>query len=148
MTDEEREEILEQAFRNISVPREVKENHGSDLDQDPLEAWARNMPPPEPAPPVRKLDTRRQELQPSIYQWIEERLETERKFILEVAAQAIGEMLEEQHKIAKSALQDEVRQLRIELCELQTTLCELRQVIAKERKTLDLPSQLTARTVN
>jgi hypothetical protein len=145
MTDEEREEILEQAFRNISAPRE---EIGSGVTQlnDPLEAWAAGMPKPEEPRPERKLDTRRQELQPSIYQWIEERLETERKFILEVAGQAIGEMLEEQHKIAKTALQDEVRQLRIELCELQTTLCELRQVIAKERGLT--PSHQSMRLVN
>jgi hypothetical protein len=144
MTDEERNEILQQAFRNISVERKAKENHGSDLKEDPLEAWERNMPKPEepkpePEPPVRKLDTRRQELQPSIYEWIEERLETERKFILECAGEAIGELLDEMHKQAKRDLADEIRELKIELCQLETTLCELRQVIASERR-LALPS--------
>ena len=143
MTDEERNEILNQAFRNISVEREAKSDHGLNLDEDPLEMWERNMPQPEPEPPQRKLDTGRG---PNIYQWIEQRIQAEREFILEVAGQAIGEMLDEQHKAAKSALQDEVRELKIEICDLQVTLAELRQVMAQERKQLDHSPQL-ARTV-
>ena len=54
-------------------------------------------------------------------------------------------MLAEQHRNAKTALQDEVRQLKIELCELQTTLAELRQVLARERRLESLPQ--LARTV-
>ena len=144
MTDEEREQIFAEALRNISAPREAKEKHASDLNQDPLELWERNMPKPEPEPPKRKLDTGRG---PTIYEWIERRLESERKFILEVAGEAIGEMLAEQHREAKRALADEVRELKIELAELQTTLCELRQVLAKERGLASaLPQPM--RTVN
>ena len=94
-------------------------------------------------PPKRKLDTGRG---PDIYQWIEQRMESERRLILEAVGEAIGDLLAEQHQKAKTALQDEVRELKIEICELQTTLCELRQVIAQERKQLDLSPQL-ARTV-
>jgi hypothetical protein len=132
MTDEEREEILNQAFRNISVEREEMVPAGDHLDEDPLEMWERNMPKPEEPRPARKLDTGRGP-NPNIYQWIEKRLETDRKFILEVVGEAIGEMLAEQHKQNKRDLSDEVRELKIELAELQTTLCELRTVLAKER---------------
>ena len=66
----------------------------------------------------------------------------ERRLILESVGEAIGEMLAEQHKASKNALQDEVRELKIEICELQTTLCELRQVIAQERKIPQLTSSL------
>ena len=66
----------------------------------------------------------------------------ERRLILESVGEAIGEMLAEQHKASKNALQDVVRELKIEICELQTTLCELRQVIAQERKIPQLTSSL------
>jgi hypothetical protein len=130
MTDEEREAIFDQAFRNISVEREANVSHGKHLKEDPLEMWERNMPKPEPEPRVRKLDTGRG---PTIHQWIEERLESEREFILEVVGRTLGELLDEQLERQKTALQDEVRELKIEICSLETTLCELRQVIAKER---------------
>ena len=99
------------------------------------------MPQPEQPRPERKLDTAR----PDLFAWVEQRLQSERKLILEAVGEAIGEMLAEQHRNAKTALQDEVRQLKIELCELQTTLAELRQVLARERRLESLPQ--LARTV-
>ena len=101
------------------------------------------MPRPEQPKPERKLDTGRG---PTIYEWIERRLLSEREFILEVVGGAIRELLDEQHERSKTALQDEIRELKIELCELQTVIAELRTVIAQERK-LSLP-QSTVRTVN
>ena len=133
MTDEERNAIFEQALRNISVERAEPTASCEAPEDDPLEMWERGMPKPEPTPPKRKLDTRQVRQDPNLYEWVEQRLLAEREFILEVAGKAIGEMLEEQHRTAKNALADEVRELKIELAELETTLCELRQVIAKER---------------
>ena len=76
------------------------------------------MSQPEQPRPERKLDTAR----PDLFAWVEQRLQSERKLILEAVGEAIGEMLAEQHRNAKTALQDEVRQLKIEFCELQTRL--------------------------
>jgi hypothetical protein len=68
-----------------------------------------------------------------MHQWVEERLESEREFVLGVVGQALSKLLDEQHEAAKSALQDEVRELRLELTQLELALTELRSVLAKER---------------
>jgi hypothetical protein len=58
----------------------------------------------------------------------------------------LGEGLGEQHKEAKRALADKVRQLRIELTELQTTLTEFQRVLAADKtKVIDLPPILRRR---
>ena len=50
------------------------------------------------------------------------------------------------HENAREELSEEVRKLRIELCETQTTLNELRSVIASEKaQVVDLPSPFTRR---
>src|SRR5262245_44520601 len=65
--------------------------------------------------------------------WLRERLDEERKFMLEVVAQALGEALGKARQNSRNELADEVRRLRLELCEAQTTLAELRQILTAER---------------
>jgi hypothetical protein len=68
---------------------------------------------------------------------IEERIASERAFLLEVVGEVLGQALAKEHKSAKPELDDSVRSLNIN---------ELRSVIAAERNALiDIPSPLRAR---
>jgi hypothetical protein len=109
---------------------------------DPLAAWARSMPKPEPMRPERGLDTA-----PIDYErMMDAKIAAERRFMIEVVAEALVEKFAEERKAAKAELSDQVRSLPLELAETQTTLAELRTVLATERsKVLDLPNPLRAR---
>lgn len=82
--------------------------------------------------------------------WCDSRIQAalteQRKFLLAVLAEAIGEHVAKERKAVKREFTDELRQLRIELAGTQIILGELRAVLAAERNTpLDLPSPLRAR---
>ena len=54
-----------------------------------------------------------------------------------------GQIVAKAHENAREELSEEVRKLRIELCETHTTLNELRSVIASDKaRVVDLPSPL------
>jgi hypothetical protein len=126
---------------------------------DALEKWTAGMPEaePEPEPPPRRgLDTAPA---PAPIDWgsvIDDRVEAEHEFTVEVLAHLVADIkrefagkvrkLREERSDAKAELVEETRRLRIELAELQTVVGELRQALAHERgKPLDLPSPLSRR---
>jgi hypothetical protein len=105
---------------------------------------------PEPLPPPareQRLDTAQSE--PDSARWldarIEEKLATQRKFLLDVFARALGQSLAKERKVAKAELEDSVRSLKIELAQAQTVISELRLIVAAERGVVDRPSPLRAR---
>jgi hypothetical protein len=95
--------------------------------------WAAGMPQPEEPSPQGSWTP----------EWIEQGLTEERKFILEVASGAIGEMLEE----AAQARQARIQRLRLEVTQLELSLTELTVILPKERG-LNSSSQLTYHSVN
>jgi hypothetical protein len=94
----------------------------------------------------RTLDTAPREPDWSAWNdWCDSRIEAklagQRRFLLEVVGEALGEYVASERKIMKRELADELRQLRIELAETQATVRELRSVLASDRRTpLDLPA--------
>ena len=62
--------------------------------------------------------------------WLAARLAEERKFLLTVVAQALGESLRRERAAAQAELADEVKRLRIEITAADETIAELRRTIA------------------
>jgi CHASE3 domain sensor protein len=126
-----------------------------DPSADPFDKYdARKvLSEPEPSPEPerqRKRDTTRREPDWSAWnRWCDLRIRAalteQRKFLLAVVAEALGEHVAQERKAVKRELADELRRLRIELAETQTTISELRSVLAAERGPIDMPSPLRAR---
>jgi hypothetical protein len=104
-------------------------------------------PLPKPAR-ERRLDTTMCS-EPDWSRWIdariEEKLATQRKFLLDVFAQALGQSIAKERKVAKAELEDSVRSLKIELAQARTVISELRLILAAERGVVELPNSLRAR---
>ena len=74
---------------------------------------------------------------------INERLAQERERSVELLSQVIGESWRRQRRENKRELNDELRSVKIEICNLETTLAELRTVVSAERsdKIINLPAR-------
>jgi hypothetical protein len=164
MTEDEKREVLRQAWENVARLQE-QFPHGAPRE-DILE---RRIPELKARcqldKPLHETDSMRArrlraEHDASWNAWfdarLEERLGDERDFMIEAVGTALGETVEDlkdemdqRRKEERQALSDEVRKLRIELCELSTVVSGLRQVLAAERaKVLDLPPLPSARRMN
>jgi hypothetical protein len=131
-SDAERERILREA-RDL-LERKVESY------VPPPELRYRRHDPPEPEPP--ELPPR---LDIDIDVRIAQAIANEREVLLAIMAQSIGTTLRrsltKERREQKAELEDEVRSLRIELCNLESTVAELRSVInAEKAKIIDLPN--------
>jgi hypothetical protein len=156
MTDDDRQRILDEAYATIArvdaATRDLEERRvvnllhvDPDADRARLERLRRTLPPKA----ERGLDTR----PPDLDERIAAAVLAERATVLEIVGQTLGEMLGEQHQIAKAELSDEVKRLRLELSNLETTITELRGIIANEAQrssatVIDLPSFRYPRELN
>jgi hypothetical protein len=150
-SDADRERILEDARELLE-----KKVEAYVPPSEPVR-YKRYDPAPEPEP-ERWLDTAPAATDWSAWEtWVNTRIRdallSERETLLAIMAEAIGTTLRrsltKERREQKAELEDEVRSLRIELCNLESTLSELRAVIASERaKVIDLPALQLRRAVN
>jgi hypothetical protein len=114
--------------------------------EDPLERWDRMRQ--ESGAGVQDSTDAQRDAEPAaqwkawLTAWLTARLQEEREFVLSAAGKALGQVVAQAHKDARLELSEEVRKLRIELCNMETTLNELRAVIALEKaRAVDFPNQ-------
>jgi hypothetical protein len=80
---------------------------------------------------------------------IDARLEEERKMVMDIVGECLGELLAKERDATMAAMRDQVRELKIETTSLRSEVIELRTQLALERaKPADLPSPLSSRRVN
>jgi hypothetical protein len=157
-SDAERERILAEACATLQRGEAERYAPPAEPREDSVAKWkreadeqeqrfARERKRQEERPLERRIAALEQQLadaRSELRAEIDQRIANERQFMLEVVGEALGEAWATQRADAKNELNDELRSLRIDLCELQTTLCELRQVIAADHgsKVIDLPNPL------
>ena len=132
MDDDERCRIIEQARDTLQRTAWISVSDPPD-DDDPLVRWAAGMPRPEPRRPAKRRPAATTPA-PDWSGWgkarLAARLAEERKFLLPVVAQALGESLRRERAAAQAELADEVKRLRIEITAADETIAELRRTIA------------------
>jgi hypothetical protein len=166
MDNIERQRIISEAYATVDRLRDFEVEHRNAGGEDALERWAAGMPQKGPDLSAytdfsvlvdQRIATAIIAERERAGDVLAEMVAAERAFVLETVGQAIGEMLAEEHKLAKEALSGEVRLLRIELTNLEATVAELRTVIANEAKrgeaqrnddTADVPQLPVRRDLN
>jgi hypothetical protein len=110
---------------------------------------------PKPPERERKLDTAPHEPDWSAWnKWCDARIEAkladERRFLLDVVGEALGQALAKERKSAKCELDDSIRSLKLELADALTVINELRSVVSAERSgtPIDLPRLPVRRGLN
>jgi hypothetical protein len=80
---------------------------------------------------------------------IDARLEEERKMVMDIVGECVGELLAKEREATAAAIRDQVRELKIEATSLRAEVIELRTLLALERgKVVDQTTSSTARRVN
>jgi hypothetical protein len=164
MTSDERSRrwysLLEKSRALLDAPAPAP--RADDGEPDTLQKWAAGVSKPEE--PAREiLDNKKSDVQeierpsaPPIDDWasmiderIENAIEAEHAFMIEIVGNALGEMLRDQRKEAKDELASEVRKLWAVLTELQCTLASLVRIgVTGKAEVLDLPALPRARDLN
>jgi hypothetical protein len=81
--------------------------------------------------------------------WLRSHLDNERRLMVEIVGQALGELIAKRRKEARAELQAEVNRLNREVEQLRDLIIELRRDLRADRaQIIDLPSPLQPRRVN
>lgn len=134
--NEQRLEELEQQRRE----REYLEEMGQPLPE--YREW--KLPEVEPMPRQRKRDT-------APVDWssvIDQRIAAERRFLIEVVGQAVGEVRDQIETNLRKEFEEQLRQARVDACDAKIRLAELRLSFTELREqlggshggTIDLPA--------
>jgi hypothetical protein len=153
MTENERRRILAEARRHLAKRQEPYSPPARRFVADwPLSSEPEPFVPewaPEPKLDTRPPPPRAQAAQVDWPAVIDQRIDaavatafTTMRGDLISACEVIADEVNASRRDAVAEMTDQVRALKIELCELQTTLCELRTAVANDRakSVLDLPA--------